>query len=156
MKLTNKSLRHLVLSLLCCYTAISCKKEPVQPASCNDGTCCGQAKDTRYQFAESIEGEAIRLGGPPPGTYGIWGVVFNRQIPQNYTLKQQRFAVVCELSVLKVENLSFDASIFSPSDTTFRPNYRVWGRLYMGIDMPTITPGPPTFMYIDRIERFKN
>lgn len=80
------------------------------------------------------------------------GVMFNRQVPRDYTLKPQRVAIICDLCIPKVEKLPFDPYVYNPNETTFKPNYRVWGRVYVGIEMPTLTAGPPVFIYIDRME----
>lgn len=123
-----------------------CQKDPPQPQSCDNGTCCMQ--DTRqYDYVETIENQPADLGGPP--FFAKWGLALKNGIPTKSQF-QARGVQVCDLSLTKVINLKQTAP--PPPDTSSGPyHYRVWGKVYTDHSIPLV---PPSYMYIyiDRIE----
>ena len=148
-------LRSIALSLLWLSVGLACKNGTAitqqQPTGCSDGTCCGKSPAVIYEYDETLSGEPVMLGGPP---YGTWGLGFGRPVPKvSVTPVRNRVATICDLTISKVEGLPFSPPPPAHNDLTFRPEYKVWGRIYTGVNIPTLIRGPIRFVYIERIER---
>lgn len=161
MRINQRLQRLATLLALTILVGPGCKNEVVQTPEkltvlvepnqkgCRDGTCCDQSDKIAFGYDETLLGEPVVLSGPP---YGSWGLGFGRQVPKvSDTPAPNRNAVICELCYDKVKQLPITQSVID-QDTTFKPDYRVWGRIYTS-NLPTPIRGPIRFVYIERIER---
>ncbi|WP_148289418.1 hypothetical protein [Fibrella aestuarina] len=160
----SQRLRQLAgLLSLAILAGLGCKNESVNTpevppvtvepnkTGCGDGTCCGLSPKIIFAYNETLVAEPVVLGGPPYNS--SWGVAFGRQIPKvRDTPIPTRAAVVCELSYDKVTGLPV-SPVVAARDTSFKPTYRVWGRVYTGTNITVTGRGPERFVYIERIER---
>ena len=76
-------------------------------------------------------------------------ILFKKSIPTGTPDTWIKSAKICDLSIDQAIKFRLTMSI----DTTTEISCRVWGRLYIGDEMPTLTVGAPRFFAIDRIER---
>lgn len=126
---------------------VGCRKDPPEPKSCNDGTCCMQ--DTRdYDYVEYLENAPADLGGPP--FFSAWGVGLKNPIPTTSQFPA-RGAQVCDLTLSKVVNLRQTATKDGVAGSY---HYRIWGKVY-GDRSQTLVAIPIMYIYIDRIEEAK-
>ncbi len=162
----RKYLLHAVaLSIIWLCVGLSCKnelafqaeqptvvKEPNQ-RGCSDGTCCNKSPKFIFDYEETVIGEPVVLGGPPYDSE--WGLGFGRGVPSRSAKPfRNRVAVICDLCHDKVKGLPLSPVVIA-RDTTFKPDYRVWGRIYTGANITSIGRESVRFIYIDRIERLK-
>lgn len=143
--LLKRILNVAAVGVLGLCVGVSCKKEVAAqstPVSCRDGTCCGPA-GTDYQYAETYENTLVTLASS-----GGWGINFGKPIPTGTKETWKTVAEVCNLSLDKIPKLSQE-------EASKGVQSRVWGRLYIGANIPTLTVGSPRFFAIDRIEVVK-
>jgi hypothetical protein len=165
MKMTGHMMRLMVPSIIWLCVGLGCKNEVVfQPEQstvvrepnqkgCSDGTCCDKSSKLTFGYEETLVGELAVLGGPPYNSE--WGLSFGRQVPRGSDpSKPNRGALICNLCHDKVEGLLISPVVIA-RDTTFKPDYRVWGRVYTGTNIIVIGGPPRRFVYIERIERLK-
>lgn len=132
----------LAVGVLWLAVGVGCKNDEPEPVSCRDGTCCGP-EGIHYKYVETYKDFPVTLTGPEGG----WFLEFNKAIPTGTPDTWITAAQVCDLSIDQVINIKqlTNQKIFI--------SCRVWGRLYIGDEMPTLTVGAPRFFAIDRIER---
>ncbi|MCC5613252.1 hypothetical protein LC612_42890 [Nostoc sp. CHAB 5834] len=149
--MTLNQLRSIAaVGVLWLCVSVGCREDAIPtdptPVSCRDGTCCGPV-GVHYQYAETYSGTLVTLGS---GT--SWGVDFDKPIPTGTKDTWKKQAYICELALNKVFELPEDQLQKAASAGI---QCRVWGRLYIGNEMPTLTVGSPRFFAIDRIEVVK-
>lgn len=165
MKMVHYCPRAVALSIIRLCVGLGCKdevvfqpdqptvvKEPTQ-SGCSDGTCCNKSPKFIFEYEETVVGEPVVLGGPPYDS--DWGLGFDRGVPSRSGKPfYNRVAEICDLCHDKVKGLSLSPAVIT-RDTTFKPDYRVWGRIYTGANITVTGREPVRFIYIDRIERLK-
>lgn len=150
---TNQVYRAAIVGVLWLCVGAGCRKDPPEPVSCSDGTCC--MGDMRpYDYVETI-------ANAPADLYGKT-LIFKSPLPAgndprwyNTTTGARLQATAlgtCSLSDSKVAGLKWTY----PLDGSQGPyRYRVWGKVYHDRDAQPIVPVPVLYIAIDRIEEVK-
>lgn len=150
---TNRVLSMAAVGVLWLSLCTGCRKDPPEPESCNNGTCCMQ-DNRHYDYVEYIENEAADLIGRsialkkpvPAGNDPRW---FNVDTGNRL---QTPSVDICTLSQSKVAGLKNTVPV---DGSPYPYHYRVWGKIYHDRHAQTYTAIPLMYIYIDRIEEAK-
>ncbi len=134
-------LRQYIMGVLWLVLGAGCQKDPPEPTSCNDGTCCN-TDSYQYNYVEYIRDMPVNIN------YGGVVLTFSSDVPTIWQAKAPT-AQVCNLSLSKIQNLK-------PLDQGVNPRsfyqYKVSGKLFNNASWLTITFIPSMSIYIDKIE----